>query len=71
MIKKSYQLCSRQLLLQVLCHKYLPKQRRLNVRGTSIIKAEADIIIERALGVYKGQLPGNVEIWTKSGVYRW
>ena len=43
----------------------------IDARGTSITKAQADIIIERALGVYKGQLPGNVEIWTQGGVYRW
>ena len=43
----------------------------IDARGTNITKEQTNVIIHRALGVYNGKLPGNVEIWTKSGIYRW
>lgn len=43
----------------------------IDARKTDITKDQLDIIIQRAYGVYNGKLPGNVEIWIKSGIYRW
>ena len=36
--------------------------------GVGLTAEQAQTIITRATGVYKGQLPGNVQIWTVDGI---
>ena len=37
-------------------------------RNTGLTKDAANTIIERILGIYGGELPGIVEIWTTEGI---
>ncbi len=39
-------------------------------RNTGLTLDAANIVIERALGKYGGELPGIIEIWTTEGIIR-
>ncbi len=39
-------------------------------RNTGLILYDANIVIERVLGIYGGEMPGTVEIWTMEGIIR-
>ena len=42
----------------------------VDARKTGMASEVAEKIMERALGIYNGELPGTVEIWTKEGIIR-
>lgn len=42
----------------------------IDARKTGMTLEEAEQVIKRALGIYKGSLPGTVEMWTKEGTIR-
>ena len=39
-------------------------------RNTGLTLYDANIVIERVLGIYGGEMPGTVEIWTMEGIVR-
>lgn len=39
-------------------------------RNTGLTLDAANIVVERALGIYGGTLPGIIEIWTTEGIIR-
>ena len=42
----------------------------IDARNTNFGLREAEEIYDRAVGSYGGSLPGSVQIWTNSGVFR-
>lgn len=43
----------------------------IDARKTEMTLKEAQTVIDRVVGIYNGELPGNVEIWTKEGVFKY
>ena len=56
---------------QVLGYSTNPNSHDANfLPDTDMTLEEAQTVIDRVLGIYRGEIPGNVEIWTKEGVLK-